>query len=660
MRNLLPRWCPSTAFARVGAGLGACAFACGPAGSGERFETIRADLQPAASEPGLVAFGSCEELLAGLQAELIRQVHERADLARLPPRAQVDAAPFDGAASVVRAAPLDAAARFDSAALGRQKSVPAGFSSGAGRVAGVEQSDSIASDGDRLYVIDGQALHVLAAWPADEAGVIASVAIEGAPTQLLVHEGVALVASHISGALPGAPEEQQPPYYSPVYTKLTVVDARVSPPRVVRESFVEGQSFASSRVGSIVRALVQQSYEVQLDAPEISYVDTFGRPRSQAQIDRQVDTWVRITAASVASSSLDDYVPAAFERDGAALVAQPTPCGDYYLSTAGVAGFGTTSVFSLDLADVSAPLGNLTWVGYDGAVVIDEDAAVVRQTYYGSDPAEPDPSSELHLFALDGRSARYRASGSVAGYLPTNLFFDELDGVIRAATSDADGSRFVTLGQQGNRLLELGRTASVGGGAPLAAPTFVAERAYGITVGAAPVLVVADLSDPSAPTLAGALPSEAVTNILVPLPDERLLAVGQVGAAGDERVVVQLFDVRDATAPALAHEYLYSVPGSSAASYETHAVSVSTVAGLFTVPLQRTFGTSSLEVFRSSPGGDFSLLGSIVPEPAAYVARALIRDDTVFAISPASVAAYELDALSGPPIRQVALPSGPF
>jgi hypothetical protein len=61
----------------------------------------------------------------------------------------------------------------------------------------------------------------------------------------------------------------------------------------------------------------------------------------------------------------------------------------------------------------------------------------------------------------------------------------------------------------------------------------------------------------------------------------------------------------------------------------------------------------------SSEGG-FSLLGSITPEPAAYVAHALLRDNIVFAITSSSVAAYELAAIPGPPIRQVELPTGPF
>ena len=601
----------------------------------QRFERLQTDVRAEpAGTPRLVTFDSCDALLAGIHAELVRHVHERAEVARMPPSLGNSAA----ALSVVAPAERSEAAT--------------GFLPATERVPGVVESGAVQTEGDRIYLIDAEALHVIQAWPLSEAALVASLPIEGAPRGLLVHDGIAVVFSEVFGELgSGEPLTFSPPYFA----KLMWVDTTVSPPHVLREVYLEGQLYWAHRTGSIARGLVHHYYGLQLEDPVVIRTDPFGRPLSQAQIDRQVDTWVRITTASIERSTLDDYLPRAFERTAGELVERPLACDEYHLSVEGVNGFGTSVLFGADIAAPSAPLGSLALMGNDGEVFVDTDAAVLR--FHRRRLAEPDELTDLHLFAFDGVRARYEASGVLPGYVSSSLYFERRDGVIRVITSEDGHVDLVTLGTADGGMHELGRVRVNAEGGGFSAPSFVEDRAYGLTstiIGPGE-LVVVDLTDAYAPRLGGTFATEAYSNVILPLPADQVLVPAQTYAGGEERVTLQLFDVQDASNPMLAAEYRYAEPSSTSGTYDARSVGFHP-RGLFTLPLWRTHAESSLELFSLSRDEGFTRLGGV---PSQFGAS-LLRGDIVFAFAGSSVAAYRLDALAGPPLVQLDLDGSAF
>jgi beta propeller domain-containing protein len=364
----------------------------------------------------------------------------------------------------------------------------------------------------------------------------------------------------------------------------------------------------------------------------------------------------------------------------------------------------------------TAPVGNLTLLGRIGSFFFGEGSAVLTQVDRISNRSEPTHGeSRLHLFQLDGTGARYVASGFVPGFVPS---LDEQSGVIRAhmtqeiwsAVEDAglryqgNFSRVVTLGPDHSRqgqLTELGRTPDIITDSLTA--RFVGDRAYLLTSTLpAAELVVVDLSVPSAPRFSGRLPSHGDTDALVPLPGDQLLAVTQEDDPGDaytRHATLQLFDVSDAAAPSLLAQHAY--PPSSSGSSDARGITVDAEHGLFALPITQLDGNydTLLETFQLSAGVGFSRLGGISTKPAAWslleclglggyptdpdsvaqleqdparvaaimeecstrptwgdVQRGSFRGGNVFAIGYTRVHAYSLDALSGPPLGQVALP----
>jgi len=685
------------------------------------------DLQSdrSAHEAALSSGVSCERLLGHFQTELIRQVDERAEQARQGVNYYYGGNPLLDAAPSASPAPQAA----DEAALSGA-SASTGFSDTTVQVPGVDEADFVKTDGDRIYLLHGPTLYVLGAASANATEILGTLPIEGEAVDLFVHEGKVVVFSRFYGALPGTDQSSFPYYYYyyPTYTKLTVADVASGAPEVLRESYVEGSYVSSRRHEAAVRAIVQQTSKAQLDYPSVSYVDFLGHPYSQEEIDLQVDLWVSLATDSILDSVIEDYLPSELERVDGALVKQPLRCADYWLPGPGLTQAGSTSVVGLDLDQVDEPLRHATVLGYADRVYANDEALILTQTDYRYYTGQLSSlQTNIHRFDLDGLATRYSASGSFAGAIQSQFSLDELGGVIRVSTTEnnwnvaipltgsagAGGganeppvvtgplSRIVTLGRQGRRLVELGRTRDFGSGEQIYATRFLGDRAYVVTFRQIDPLFVIDLADPAAPKIAGELKVPGLSNFLYPLPDHHLLAIGQ-DADQNGRVqglALQIFDVRDPDAPSLAHKYTFSEQAGSDASYDHRAITFHPDQSLIAFPLQSyQSGQSTLEVFRVSTSDGFTRLGGVQPRnrelslpeclllmgypsdpsyldeitanPDSYyyifeqcryygqpsLRRGLFRGNDVYAISSLDVAAYALDQLAGPPLSQVALP----
>jgi hypothetical protein len=659
-------------------------------------------------------------LLEQLQGELREQVRLRAEQARVSPDYYYGGGYFID--DVAPAFESNAAVGSDALSLSAGASV-AGFSETTVQVPGVDEGDFVKAEGDRIYLLHGSSLFVLDAQASNATQVLGTSAIEGQPAHLFVREGNVVVFSSVYGPLPGTSDVYSPYYYYyPSYTKLTVLDAASGTPTVLRESYVEGNYVSSRRHDGIVRAVLSQGSKAQLDYPNVSYGNIFGRARSQAEIDLQVDLWVLLAEDSIDDSIIEDYLPSSFERVAGQLIEQPIRCADYWLpGSKGLTQAGSTDLVTLDFDAPQASLGHTTVLGYSERIYANDDAIILSQTDYSYDPlVAPNTQTFLHRFDLDGAAASYTASGTLSGYIQSQFSLDEAGGVIRVSTTEdtygpaqADAgvgafeylgpvSRVVTLGVQGRELSELGRTRDFGADESIYATRFFGDRAYVVTFRQIDPLFVVDLADPHSPRVVGQLHTPGYSNFLFPLPNDYLFGIGQEAneAGVVQGLALQIFDVRDPSAPSLAHKYVYPTQTWSDANIDFQALTFHPNRDIVSFPLQDyTTGRSTLEVFGVSTSDGLTPLGSVLPEApplteeecirlAGYpttpeflaqlaedpitrayileqctyyaqpsVRRGLFRADDVYAITSRSVAAYPLDALEGAPLSQVTLPA---
>jgi hypothetical protein len=385
----------------------------------------------------------------------------------------------------------------------------------------------------------------------------------------------------------------------------------------------------------------------------IEYRDPWGRPYSQEDIDAQVDDWRDRTAGAAENTELSDWLPSERELKNGKLVDVPPRCDAFYVPAAGLANGGVTNVLSFDMTDSKSELGGALVLGVADEVYANDDVMVLGQRDWRWERQLIERErTVLHRFEIGGAETAYTASGVVPGHIVDQFSIDESKGVIRVATTaqfwpnfiaplpavaeaaaaddpTAGGqnrrqteNRVITLGVDGDRLERLGMTEPLGkDGEVIQSTRFVDDTGYVVTFERVDPLIVVDLGNPEAPTVLGQLDIPGFSEYMHPLDADHLLTIGQ-DASADGRVlglILQIFDVSDATKPARTHSYRFGPNGYSEAGQNHKAFTfhkpegAQGYDGLLAFPYVNYNGNfeSSLQVFQVSATNGFTQLGAV-------------------------------------------------
>ncbi|WP_197525680.1 beta-propeller domain-containing protein [Pseudobythopirellula maris] len=209
-------------------------------------------------------------------------------------------------------------------------------------------------------------------------------------------------------------------------------------------------------------------------------------------------------------------------------------------------------------------------------------------------------------FAEDGSSPLV-ASGVVGGSLLNQFSADEHDGRLRVATTEVrtteitnsrgrtrtvQSQRFnnvLVLEQNGNQLETVGEITNLAPTETIKSVRFMGDRAYVVTFRVVDPLFAIDLSDPTAPTVEGALKIPGFSDYLHPVGEDYLVGIGRdadeiTGRLGPAQLT--LFYVGDLSDPTVVDQM--TLEGAhwtnSEAWSDHHAVAYFAGAGLLTVP----------------------------------------------------------------------------
>ena len=141
----------------------------------------------------------------------------------------------------------------------------------------------------------------------------------------------------------------------------------------------------------------------------------------------------------------------------------------------------------------------------------------------------------------------------------------------------------------GDRLDVVGSVGGLGRGETIHSVRFLGDRAYVVTFRQTDPLYTIDLSDPTAPRVAGELKITGYSAYLHPLDGERLLGIGQEATAQGQvtGMQVSVFDVSDPAAPSRLSQVVLPGAGTEA-EWDHHAVLVHD--GLVVLPYERWSG----------------------------------------------------------------------
>lgn len=243
-----------------------------------------------------------------------------------------------------------------------------------------------------------------------------------------------------------------------------------------------------------------------------------------------------------------------------------------------------TTVTLLDLA--SGSHRSRCFVGGTEAMYMTPETLVLATTRWAYEPSGTltvfpnEMQTDVHRFAFDGSRVDYRASGTVPGHLGwddsrKSQRFSAWQGDLRvlsftgsvgwgaapSPTTAPSPATLTVLRETDGTLRPVGQLPNAQRSAPLGktgeqvyAVRFVGDRGYVVTFRQVDPLYVLDLSNPADPFTAGVLETPGFSQDLYDLGPGWLLGIGRE-ADTDGRVTglgFSLFDVRDATMPALA------------------------------------------------------------------------------------------------------------
>jgi hypothetical protein len=487
------------------------------------------------------------------------------------------------------------------------------------QVAGVDEADFLKNDGAYIYIVAGNKLKIIDAWPAAEATVIGEATVEGTPTKLYVQADRAVVYSQLgpisqgdsSGGYYGGYVPGECTYgYDCEFTgdgqilKLSIFDLTdKTAPVLLRETTFSGSYLNSRRIGDIVHTVVVFP-EVTVPGlrywPEEmgSYYDYCWNTEIQRLTELQVialfQRLLEENLQKIDAASITEFLPGA--RD---VVHGPSgdvvsegllaDCSGFYVSQSGD-GKSLLSLVSLDVAGLG-PLGFTTIVGKPGAVYASPDALYIADRHYLGDmnqwyfyPSDGiEQATTVHKFRLaaDSVLTTYAGSGVVKGGILNQFAMDEKDGVLRLATSlghvpDPNVySTVVTLAEENGELRQKGIVDHIAPEEDIRSVRFDGDLAFVVTFKKTDPLFVIDVSNPEAPVIKGELKIPGFSTYMHLMDDGHLLAIGydasdQGSFAWFTGIQLQVFDVTDAENPTLLHKELIGTRGSTSDAATNH------------------------------------------------------------------------------------------
>ncbi|MBN2113919.1 MAG: beta-propeller domain-containing protein [Acidimicrobiia bacterium] len=430
-----------------------------------------------------------------------------------------------------------------------------GYSTSNVQVAGVDEPDTVKTDGERILLVMNATLYY-AEVDGGTARLAGSLALEAGwdhrffmagDRALVFSQGDAYAMPLLEGAA-----ESMPAWSGPVTLVQEVDLSDPADMRVTRTLRIEGRFLSARAIDGTVRAVIS-SYPADLP---------FVYPSGPAAEAIALESNRRV----IEQSTLEDWLPSYTLFAGSEVMEQGllVDCAQTH-RPAEFAGFDTLSVLTLDLEGRLDPPAAAAIIAQGETVYASSERLYVATNVWVPQELigdarlgtwEEDYSTALHAFDIGGDApARYLASGSVAGHLLNQFSMDEYQGYLRVATTDGtpwgstdtSESAVSVLGFDGDRLIEVGRVGDLGRGESIYSVRFAGPTGYVVTFRQTDPLYVVDLRDPAGPRVSGELKITGYSAYLHPLDEGRLLGVGR--EATEEGQVtgakVTLFDVSD-------------------------------------------------------------------------------------------------------------------
>ena len=497
---------------------------------------------------------------------------------------------------------------------------------------GVDEPDTVKTDGRRLFAVAGGKLHVVDA-RASAPRLLDSLALpaNAFSHELLLRGDRLLVLSRLGGF--GIAEPRLRPEIvtraGTMLSEVAVSDAGRL--RLVRTLEADGEYLSARLTGATARVVLTT-------AP------------------RALET---TTAAGLAGSDLPAWMPRATltRADGGERRIRRLVRCRAVRHTRVFSGLDMVTVLTIDL-DKGLPAVDADALMTDADTVYASPDALYVATRRWIPPQRmaagepPRLTTAVHRFDASERGRTvYRSSGEVRGYVLSQWALSEHEGHLRVATTEAPDwwagtvreseSHVTVLRERGTRLAEVGRVGGLGHGERIHGVRFIGDTGYVVTFRQTDPLYTVDLADPEHPRVLGELKILGYSAYLHPVGDDLLLGVGQDATAEGRRRGTQLslFDVSDPRRPQRLQQRALAPGSSTAVEWDHRAFLYWPARRLTVIPVDDAAAGFRVTRQGIDAVGDVSQQG--------WITRSAVVGDRLFTVSEAGVTASPLATLAG-------------
>ncbi len=440
---------------------------------------------------------------------------------------------------------------------GAEESVPE-YSTTNIQVAGVDEADVVKTDGEYIYVISGQRIIILKAYPADEAKVLSQIELNGTLMGIFINGDKLAVFQSAFSPYYGTLAPYAPAPYEAFGTFIKVYDvSNRENPVLKRTAALEGEYFSSRMIGDYVYAVINRPaywLEREVPLPKTCYDGRVEEiPASDIYYSNVSDSYYTFTTIVAVNMHDDAQEPA-----------QKT-----FL-------LGSTSGMYVSLGNIYITLPG-QWDAVNGV--------------------EKTPIYRIHIEEGEIDCA---AGGGVPGYLLNQFSMDEQGDYFRVATTTGHIARTLEQATSKNHLYVLdmdlaivGRLEDLAPGEKIYSARFMGDRCYLVTFKKVDPLFVIDLTDPLNPAVLGWLKVTGYSDYLHPYDEDHVIGIGKETVAAEEGdfswyqgVKISLFDVSDVSEPREIDKYVIGDRGTDSPVLTDHkALLFDRTRGLLVIPV---------------------------------------------------------------------------
>lgn len=575
------------------------------------------------------------------------------------------------------------------------------------QVAGVDEPDIVKTDGTYLYIVSGNKVIIVGAYPAEEAVIECEITFNDSTNiHNIFISGSRLVVFATTYEYPiyknilPVDEIPSPRWYSSPDTYVKIFDLEnMENPEIIRDIVVGGSFSGARMIGDYVYVITTQySYSTLLtddqvivprimvdgEIRDVSISDIF-----YVDIPEKSNTFTNILSVHVHDDEQEINEKTFLLGNGQTLyvsrdnifVTYSTQYYDYEILEEiidevlmPVLPESITSelelVNTLHLEDYQKKTVT-EWILQNYAQDIDEEQKqkIAKEIIHRTE------RTIIHRISISDGEITYEAQGDVPGFVNNQFSLSEHDGYLRVSTTTQGWMIRSYIGnvesQNNVYVLDMdldivGSVEDLASGEQIYATRFIGDKCYLVTFKQIDPFFVIDLSDPTNPEVLGELKIPGFSTYLHPYDETHIIGIGRDGG----KVKISLFDVSDMSNPVELSKYEIENDETgwgwtqSSALYEHKAFLFDKEKNLLVMPVG-DYSKQSAYVFDVSIDGGIKLKGTVTPnhedqseqeddETIYYynydygnsIKRTLYIEDVLYTISDNMVKMNDLQTLS--------------